>query len=91
LLAEFVSLFTSHFQVEHQILDVESQLSECFLDKGQDSSSPFHGIDDSRINRFHVGLIFFRESGNRSREIHKLARKIILATIRKSIVGVHLK
>ena len=51
LLLEFVSFLAGDFEVEHQVLDVESQLRERLLHEGQDAAAAAHGINDTMISQ----------------------------------------
>ncbi|MCX7408306.1 MAG: hypothetical protein NTZ32_09495 [Planctomycetales bacterium] len=54
LLLEFVAFLASHFQVEHQVLDVEAQLRERFLDQAQNSAAAADGIDHALVGQLKV-------------------------------------
>ena len=41
-LAKGVSFFTSHFEIEHQVLDIETKLGERFLNKRQNPATTTH-------------------------------------------------
>ena len=46
LLAQFVSFPAGHIQVEHQVLDIQTQLRQGFLNEQQDTTTTLDGIDD---------------------------------------------
>ncbi len=88
-LAQFVAFLAGDFEIEHQIFDVEPELSEGLLHEGQNSATAFDRLDHSAVDAFEISLLRVRQSGDRFREIDEFARQVVLAAVRESGFGGH--
>lgn len=84
LLAEFIPFLTSDFQVEHQVLDVQSQLRQGLLHQPENSPTATDGIDDFDVSVFEISVPRTCQLGNPATEVRQFLRNVVQILIGKS-------
>jgi hypothetical protein len=51
---QFVALLAGRIEIEHQVLDVEPQLRESFLNECQEPAATMNAVDHLDVGRFHI-------------------------------------
>jgi hypothetical protein len=75
--AKRVAFLAGDFEVEHQILHIESKLSEGFLHEGEDATAAADGIDNLAVDNLQFALVCVGNGGDAFAKLNKLARKLI--------------
>ena len=81
LLFEFVAFLTRHFQVEHQVLDVESQLRQGLLDQRENPATAANRIDDALMCLHQLGPGWIGQSFKTFTEIRQFPRNLVVFAI----------
>lgn len=80
-----ITLATSGFKIEDQVLHIESELAEGLLDEVQDAATAAGAVDHAIGQGFQQGAELGREAGNGSGEVSYVLGEFFLSDSR--VVG----
>lgn len=88
---EFVTFATRHFKIEHQILDIETQLRKRLLDKTENPASSEDGFGHAIVTFEQFRLTLRVDTLKESAQFHKFRRQIPALSIPVSLWRIHHK